>query len=127
MQIDTMSESSRDTVADQCPETPRADEISVRSDSNISSISQMDYEVTSKLSDVNADYDCGLDNGNQCLQSNGSVDSHPKLRRTLEFRIEPKISGTKTKNGVRVDSVKSKMEKYIQNLMKFILKWMKFI
>lgn len=108
MQIDTMSESSRDTVADQCPETPRADEISVRSDSNISSISQMDYEVTSKLSDVNADYDCELDNGNQCLQSNGSVDSQPKLRRTLEFRIEPKISGTKTKNGVRVDSVKSK-------------------
>ena len=93
MQADTMSESSRDTGADQCPETPRADEISVRSDSNISSISQMDYEVTSKLSDVNADYDCRLGNGNQrLLQSNGSVtDSHPKMRRTLEFRIQQKV------------------------------------
>ena len=87
-----MSESSRDTVADQCPETPRADEISVRSDSNISSISQMDYEVTSKLSEFNADYDCRPGNGNQCLlQSNGSVDSHLKLRRTLEYRIESKV------------------------------------
>lgn len=111
MQIDTMSENSRDAVAAQCPETPRADEISVRSDSNISSISQMDYEVTSKMSDVSADYDCGFDNGNHgLLQSNGSVDSHPKLRRTLEFRTKPKTSGTKTKNEVPADLVKSKDE-----------------
>lgn len=111
LQTDTMSESSRDTVADQCPETPRADEISVRSDSNISSISQMDYEVTSKLSEFNADYDCRPGNGNQrLLQSNGSVDSHLKLRRTLEYRIESKTSGTKIKNEVHVDSVKSKNE-----------------
>ena len=66
MQIDIMSESSRDVVADQYPETPRANEIFVSSDSNISSISQMDYEVTSKMSDVSADFDCGLDNGNHC-------------------------------------------------------------
>lgn len=111
LQRDTMSESSRDTVADQCSGTPRADEISVRSDSNISSISQMDYEVTSKLREFNADYDCRPGNGNQrLLQPNGSVDSHPKLRRTLEFRIESKTSGTKIKNEVHVDSVKSKNE-----------------
>ena len=61
-------------------------------DGNISSILQMDYEVTSKMSDVSADFDCGLDNGNHCLlQSNGLVDSHLKLRRTLEFRTKPKV------------------------------------
>ena len=48
MQIDTMSKSSRNEIVDQYPKTPRENEIFVRSDSNISSISQ-NVEVHSEM------------------------------------------------------------------------------
>ena len=51
MQIDTMSESSRDAMADQYPETPRANEIFVCSNSNIRSISQ-NVEVHSEMDEI---------------------------------------------------------------------------
>eukprot|EP01018_Ginkgo_biloba_P035558 Gb_12665 [translate_table: standard] len=91
-----MSENSRDTGADQYPDTPRADEISLRSDSNISSISHMDFEVTSsersytsKNSESNAEYDWKFGP----LQSNGSANSSPKPKRSLDIRTESKKPG----------------------------------
>ncbi|GLJ49199.1 hypothetical protein SUGI_1038290 [Cryptomeria japonica] len=116
LQLEEVSECSRDTAGDQYPDTPRADEISVRSESNISSISQMDYEVTSsersytsKISNVKEEYDCKFDNENYyAVQSTGSTNA--KLKKTSHFRTDYKASSAMTRHEISKNSPKLKDE-----------------